>query len=146
MLFLFLSLVQPFLFVLGLDLEVTIGIFNLIMVAWKCHEFGCVLFYLAEECLQCCGACEAVFIDNVADGSTKKRQRLLGQNASKTAWLISSALRLLTIKVVGDVAGVAGVTSVPNPTASNSQQHPTAVQASMKRTMSNLLLSFITSV
>eukprot|EP00434_Breviolum_minutum_P021753 symbB.v1.2.019201.t1/scaffold1512.1/size114451/12 len=49
-----------------LFLFVTIGIFNLIM---------------------------AVFIDNVADGSTKKRQRQLGQNAPKTAWLISSALR-----------------------------------------------------
>lgn len=57
----------PFLFIyMLLFLFVTIGIFNLIM---------------------------AVFIDNVADGSTKKRQRLLGQNASKTAWLISSALR-----------------------------------------------------
>ena len=36
---------------------------------------------------------EAVFIDNVSDGSTKKRQRQLGQNGPKTAWLISSALR-----------------------------------------------------
>lgn len=35
----------------------------------------------------------AVFIDNVSDGSTKKRQRQLGQNGPKTAWLISSALR-----------------------------------------------------
>ena len=39
--------------------QVTIGIFNLIM---------------------------AVFIDNVTDGSTKKRQRQLGQNQPKTEW------------------------------------------------------------
>ncbi|CAJ1381935.1 unnamed protein product [Effrenium voratum] len=51
-----------------LFLFVTIGIFNLIM---------------------------AVFIDNVTDGSTKKRQRELGQNAPKTAWVISSSLRQL---------------------------------------------------
>ncbi|CAE7428869.1 unnamed protein product [Symbiodinium sp. KB8] len=49
-----------------LFLFVTIGIFNLIM---------------------------AVFIDNVTDGSTKKRQRQLGANAPKTEWLISSVLR-----------------------------------------------------
>ena len=29
---------------------------------------------------------EAVFIDNVTDGSTKKRQRQLGQNAPRTEW------------------------------------------------------------
>jgi len=49
-----------------LFLFVTIGIFNLIM---------------------------AVFIDNVTDGSTKKRQRQLGQNAPRTEWVIASALR-----------------------------------------------------
>ncbi|CAJ1389317.1 unnamed protein product [Effrenium voratum] len=49
-----------------LFLFVTIGIFNLIM---------------------------AVFIDNVADGSTKKRQRQLGQTAPKTEWTIASTLR-----------------------------------------------------
>mmetsp|Transcript_60749 Transcript_60749/g.142106 ORF Transcript_60749/g.142106 Transcript_60749/m.142106 type:complete len:579 (-) Transcript_60749:79-1815(-) len=49
-----------------LFLFVTIGIFNLIM---------------------------AVFIDNVTDGSTKKRQRQLGANAPKTEWVISSVLR-----------------------------------------------------
>ncbi|CAE7189085.1 Scn11a [Symbiodinium pilosum] len=49
-----------------LFLFVTIGIFNLIM---------------------------AVFIDNVTDGSTKKRQRQLGENAPRTEWVIASALR-----------------------------------------------------
>jgi len=53
-----------------LFLFVTIGIFNLIM---------------------------AVFIDNVADGSTKKRQRELGENAPKTEWVISTALRHLIL-------------------------------------------------
>ncbi|CAE7909947.1 CACNA1F, partial [Symbiodinium necroappetens] len=53
-----------------LFLFVTIGIFNLIM---------------------------AVFIDNVTDGSTKKRQRELGQNAPKTAFIISDALRHLIL-------------------------------------------------
>ena len=46
-----------------LFLFITIGIFNLIM---------------------------AVFIDNVTDGSTKKRQRELGANAPKTAFVLSS--------------------------------------------------------
>ena len=32
------------------------------------------------------GQAEAVFIDNVTDGSTKKRQRQLGQNAPRTEW------------------------------------------------------------
>ncbi|CAJ1339313.1 unnamed protein product [Effrenium voratum] len=49
-----------------LFLFVTIGIFNLIM---------------------------AVFIDNVADGSTKKRQRELGENAPRTEWVLASSLR-----------------------------------------------------
>eukprot|EP00913_Durusdinium_trenchii_P024092 g22627.t1 len=49
-----------------LFLFVTIGIFNLIM---------------------------AVFIDNVTDGSTKKRQRQLGQNAPKTEYVIANTLR-----------------------------------------------------
>ncbi|CAJ1334699.1 unnamed protein product [Effrenium voratum] len=49
-----------------LFLFVTIGIFNLIM---------------------------AVFIDNVTDGSTKKRQRQLGQNQPKTEWVIANTLR-----------------------------------------------------
>jgi len=53
-----------------LFLFVTIGIFNLIM---------------------------AVFIDNVADGSTKKRQRQLGQNAAKTEWMIASVLRRIIL-------------------------------------------------
>ena len=48
-----------------LFLFVTIGIFNLIM---------------------------AVFIDNVTDGCTKKRQRELGQNAPKNAWRIAATL------------------------------------------------------
>ena len=46
--------------------EVTIGIFNLIM---------------------------AVFIDNVTDGSTKKRQRQLGQNAPKTEFVAWKEIR-----------------------------------------------------
>lgn len=49
-----------------LFLFVTIGIFNLIM---------------------------AVFIDNVTDGSTKKRQQELGLNAPRTGWVIASELR-----------------------------------------------------
>lgn len=53
-----------------LFLFVTIGIFNLIM---------------------------AVFIDNVTDGSTKKRQRELGANAPRTAWVLSSVLRSLIL-------------------------------------------------
>eukprot|EP00435_Cladocopium_sp_Y103_P018739 s1457_g4.t1 len=53
-----------------LFLFVTIGIFNLIM---------------------------AVFIDNVTDGSTKKRQRELGANAPRTAWVLSSVLRHLIL-------------------------------------------------
>ncbi|CAK9006155.1 unnamed protein product [Durusdinium trenchii] len=51
-------------------LFVTIGMFNLIM---------------------------AVFIDNVTDGSTKKRQRELGANAPRTAWVLSSVLRDLIL-------------------------------------------------
>ncbi|CAE7030629.1 Scn11a [Symbiodinium natans] len=51
-----------------LFLFVTIGIFNLIM---------------------------AVFIDNVADGSTKKRQRELGENAPRTEWVLATSLRHL---------------------------------------------------
>lgn len=51
-----------------LFLFVTIGIFNLIM---------------------------AVFIDNVTDGSTKKRQQELGLNAPRTGWVIASELRHL---------------------------------------------------
>lgn len=53
-----------------LFLFVTIGIFNLIM---------------------------AVFIDNVTDGSTKKRQRELGLNAPRTGWVIASELRHLIL-------------------------------------------------
>ena len=51
-----------------LFLFVTIGIFNLIM---------------------------AVFIDNVTDGSTKKRQQELGLNAPRTGWILASELRRL---------------------------------------------------
>lgn len=36
---------------------------------------------------------EAVFIDNVTDGSTKKRQQELGLNAPRTGWVIASELR-----------------------------------------------------
>ncbi|CAJ1418873.1 unnamed protein product [Effrenium voratum] len=61
-----------------LFLFVTIGIFNLIM---------------------------AVFIDNVTDGSTKKRQRELGQNAPKTAWVISSSLK---VRVAGTSQSLLG--------------------------------------
>lgn len=53
-----------------LFLFVTIGIFNLIM---------------------------AVFIDNVTDGSTKKRQQELGLNAPRTGWVIASELRHLIL-------------------------------------------------
>ncbi|CAE7705028.1 Cacna1c [Symbiodinium sp. CCMP2456] len=53
-----------------LYLFVTIGIFNLIM---------------------------AVFIDNVADGSTKKRQRELGENAPRTEWVLATSLRQLIL-------------------------------------------------
>jgi len=53
-----------------LYLFVTIGIFNLIM---------------------------AVFIDNVADGSTKKRQRELGENAPRTEWVLATSLRHLIL-------------------------------------------------
>lgn len=57
-------------------LFVTIGIFNLIM---------------------------AVFIDNVTDGCTKKRQRELGQNAPKNAWRIAATLRAPAIENAVDV-------------------------------------------
>lgn len=53
-----------------LFLFVTIGIFNLIM---------------------------AVFIDNVTEGSTKKRQQELGVNAPRTGWVIASELRHLIL-------------------------------------------------
>ncbi|CAE7656093.1 CACNA1C [Symbiodinium pilosum] len=53
-----------------LFLFVTIGIFNLIM---------------------------AVFIDNVADGSTKKRQRELGENAPRTEYVLATSLRHLIL-------------------------------------------------
>ena len=53
-----------------LFLFVTIGIFNLIM---------------------------AVFIDNVTDGSTKKRQQELGLNAPRTGWILASELRRLIV-------------------------------------------------
>jgi len=56
-----------------LFLFVTIGIFNLIM---------------------------AVFIDNVTDGCTKKRQRELGQNAPKNAWRIAATLRGIILQKV----------------------------------------------
>lgn len=56
-----------------LFLFVTIGIFNLIM---------------------------AVFIDNVTDGCTKKRQRELGQNAPKNAWRIAATLRSIILQKV----------------------------------------------
>ncbi|CAK9049990.1 L type [Durusdinium trenchii] len=56
-----------------LFLFVTIGIFNLIM---------------------------AVFIDNVTDGCTKKRQRELGQNAPKNAWKIAATLRNIILQKV----------------------------------------------
>ena len=39
---------------------------------------------------------EAVFIDNVTEGSTKKRQQELGVNAPRTGWVIASELRDLT--------------------------------------------------
>ena len=44
------------------------------------HCFFAALYVMGSEDLYF----EAVFIDNVADGSTKKRQRQLGQNAAKT--------------------------------------------------------------
>lgn len=56
-----------------LFLFVTIGIFNLIM---------------------------AVFIDNVTDGCTKKRQRELGHNAPKNAWRIAATLRGIILQKV----------------------------------------------
>lgn len=56
-----------------LFLFVTIGIFNLIM---------------------------AVFIDNVTDGCTKKRQRELGHNAPKNAWRIAATLRNIILQKV----------------------------------------------
>ena len=40
---------------------------------------------------------EAVFIDNVTDGSTKKRQQELGCNAPRTGWVIASELRGLAV-------------------------------------------------
>ena len=55
-------------------LEVTIGIFNLIM---------------------------AVFIDNVTDGSTKKRQRELGENAPKTEYVSRSTVLTASERVLG---------------------------------------------
>eukprot|EP00434_Breviolum_minutum_P026547 symbB.v1.2.023467.t1/scaffold2148.1/size153101/5 len=90
-----------------LFLFVTIGIFNLIM---------------------------AVFIDNVTDGSTKKRQQELGLNAPRTGWILASELRRLIVpKILQEEAKAKEITEmVANiaEAATSEEQHLHERQAS----------------
>ena len=70
----------------GVAIRIEFEILNImsVYVSWTC---------LKHFSSQICS--KAVFIDNVTDGSTKKRQRDLGLNAPRNGWVIASELRSL---------------------------------------------------